>query len=239
MTAFYADGFGDRLVAPDLLPPAVLRLLAAEATLLDAATPTFDVLVEVGSMYGLHLDWSAASGKRYVGIDIVARYIKLGRDSVRSRGLDEKNYQLIEADAKDLDAVPLPNGRPLALYPFNSFGNMAEPGRVLDALARAGMPFAISSYGTDNRATFDRLEYYEACGYRNIVVAEDDQCVRFTAAEGLNTVAYHPELMTQWLVERGLAVRTHRFAGFGLFYAASDLRLDPAASSVTRNVFPL
>lgn len=222
MTAqFYASGAGDRLVAAALLPPAVRTLLDDEERMLDDLGDGIDVLVEVGSMYGLHLDWAVRSERAYIGIDVVPRYVDEGRARLAVRALPADRYRFDLTGAEDLAAVRLPAGRALALFPFNSFGNMQRPRAVLAALSDSGLPFAISTYRTDPPASQRRQEYYDACGYAGLRMTEDADGVRFRNDEGLDTVAYHPSRMAEWFRATGLAAAPVEFGGFGLLYVGA------------------
>ena len=220
-TQFYASGAGDRLVDADLLPPVVQALLAHEERMLDSISAGIDVLVEVGSMSGLHLEWAVRRGLGYVGVDVVSRYVAEGRARLADRALPADRYRFALADAEELPAVALPPGRAVALFPFNSFGNMARPRAVLTALAGSGLPFAISTYRTDRDASRRRREYYDACGYTGLRVTEDADGVRFRNDEGLDTVAYHPSRLAEWFRAAGLAAEPVEFGGFGLFYVGA------------------
>lgn len=220
---FYASGAGDRLIVEELLPAAVRDFLDSEERLLTGLAGHFDVLVEVGSMHGLHLDWAVRHDKSYTGLDVVERYIARGRQLIADRGLAPARYRLLIAPAERLAEVDLPAGRQVALFPFNSFGNMPDPAAVLDALALTGIPFMISTYGTDETATARRWEYYTACGYQGVVAGVEPAGVRFRTPDGLNTIAYHPRWLTAEAAARGLALSVLGFAEFGALYTSPSL----------------
>lgn len=219
-TGFYASGSGDRLIDAGLLPPAVHEFLDTELTLLDAFVSDFDVLVEAGSMHGLHLEWAIAHDISYLGLDIVPRYIERGRRSVEARGLAPDRFRFELAGAEDLATVTRPPGRALTLFPFNSFGNMTEPERVLAGLSAAGTPFLISSYDTGPAATRRRREYYTACGYEGLRVTEDETGIRFTSPDGLDTMAYHPAYLLGRLRAHGLEGSVLPCGEFGIAYVS-------------------
>ncbi len=68
---FYESGRGDRLIDPFLFPEEIKQFLLCEKRILEALAGSFNLLVEVGSMYGRYLKWAVENGKRYFGIDVV------------------------------------------------------------------------------------------------------------------------------------------------------------------------
>jgi hypothetical protein len=224
--AFYALGAGDRLIDTSLLPARVQEFLDGELRALARLAPGFDVLVEAGSMHGLHLDWAAGHGKGYVGIDVVERYIEAGRQRVADLNLPAQRYRFMCIGAERLPEVARPPGAAVAFFPFNSFGNMDDPFAVLDAVAISGLRFLISSYGTDARSTEIRLEYYKACGFTELEMREDFQGVRFTTPGGLNTIAFHKDYLLGRMAERGLDGSAITLSGFGQLYMSRSLVAD-------------
>lgn len=223
---FYATGPGDQLVDARLLPNRVQDFLVGEERLLARFAPGYEVLVEVGSMHGLHLEWAVENGKSYVGVDIVQRYVEAGRRRVADADLPAARYRFESIGAERLPEIALPPGRPVAFFPFNSFGNMEKPLAVLDAVADSGARFLISSYGTDTQSTEVRRKYYAACGFTGVEVHEDAQGVRFTSHDGLNTIAFHEEYLLGLLAERGMKASIVAFAGFGRMYTRFDWSSD-------------
>lgn len=221
--AFYAAGAGDRLIDTSLLPARVQDFLDEELCVLGRLASGFDVLVEVGSMHGLHLDWAAEHGKGYVGVDIIERYIDAGRQRVTDLDLPAQRYRFVHVGADRLSEVARPPGSAVAFFPFNSFGNMDDPLAVLDAVAGSGIRFLISSYGTDAWSTGIRLEYYNACGFTELEVREDLRGVRFTTPDGLNTIAFHEDYLLNRMAERGLGGSVVTLSGFGRLYLSRSL----------------
>lgn len=223
-SGFYGlDGDGQRLAEAAHYPPSIRRFLDEEARLARARLADYDVLVEVGCMWGRNADLALRSGKRYVGIDIVESYVDAANRDFRTRRLDER------ASAVLLDAADLPalvgsghvgeSERCLVFLPFNSFGNMADPVAVMSALAAFGSDFLISTYGTDADATGERERYYRMCAYAGIEVRSGPSGVRFVAPSGLDTIAYHPAEMRKMGEEAGLSIRGERFAGIGVLFS--------------------
>jgi hypothetical protein len=196
---FYASGAGDALVEPGRYPPAVRAFLAEEEAYIARTLRSFDVLVEVGSMDGLHLDLARRMGKSYLGIDPVERYVAAGRlrgAQVATPGA----ARFIVGCSEELprimglaEAIAL--GSPLVVFPFNSVGNMASLEAVATALVTAGAAFSLMTYATTVAATTAREAYYCACNYPGLARLDDPRGVRFCSPSGLDTIAYHSEVV--------------------------------------------
>jgi hypothetical protein len=220
---FYANGLGDRLVDDSLLPAAVRDFLAQEERLLAELCRDFDSLVELGSMYRLHLEFAVHNAKNYLGLDVVERYVTEGNRRVAALGLDGSGYKFLVCGIEDMGSVSLPTGRTLAFSPFNCVGNIPDLTGALKGLASSGLPFLLSSYRTDPLATRSREEYYAACGYTGMRIHHDPQGVRFTAADGLHTVAYEPNHMLALLAGAGIDADVVHFGDIGACYVSRDI----------------
>lgn len=221
---FYESGRGDRLIDPRFFPESIKRFLAGENKLLDGKTPFVDLLVEIGCMHGRYLEWAVQRQKRYIGLDIVQRYLEAGRNAVTKRALPGEMYRFILGGAEDVSKLVhpseygVPAERCLLWFPFNSFGNTKDPLLVLHELKRAGLPFLISSYQTTAEATVSREQYYRACGYRNIRIVEDSNGVCFRSSDGLRSMAYHPQHLQHLGAFCGLQITKKPFSQIGVVY---------------------
>jgi len=226
---FYESGHGDRLIDESCYPGEIEDFLREEENILNSLLPAMGLLIEVGCMHGRYLDWAIAKGISYLGIDVVPRYIEEGKARLRSLGLLDSSYRLCLGDARELASVmdqeqfAIAPGRSLMLFPFNSFGNMVEHERVIQSLARAERPFFISSYETDAFAIACRKKYYEGCGYSKVQAQSDDQGVRFSSPEGLETVAYHKDYLLKLLRRTGITAQSFRFGMIGRGYIGGQL----------------
>ena len=190
---FYGNYAGDLLVEESLYPPKVVEFLQREKDCLRSLTDTFQSLIEVGSMDGLHLEWAAKRRKRYVGIDIVERYIEAGNALVAARNLPASMFSFYLGDATRLDKHILEFeiiGNALLFFPFNSFGNMGDERAVASAVLNTRMPCFISTYRTDRMATQIRLDYYDSVGYSVNEVKETEKGVAVCLDGQYYTIAY-------------------------------------------------
>ncbi len=218
---FYASGLGDRLIDSETFPPTILGFLQGEEAVLRGVSRDVDTLIEVGCMEGRWLEWAIGIGKRYVGIDVVSRYVQVCLSRIACMNLSPSWYQCVLGSAVNLENLKSYWGssvHPLAFFPFNSFGNMEDPCAVIESLRKIGMPFLISSYDTSAYATACRLEYYANCQYSDLRCIEDDRGVLFHSPDGLHSFAYHEDFLLHEFRKRGLGVEVIVFADIGKMY---------------------
>ncbi|MBU3935018.1 class I SAM-dependent methyltransferase [Patescibacteria group bacterium] len=226
---FYSNGKGDRLIDPLFYPKAIRLFLEDEQRLLEQLTESFDLLIEVGCMHGRYLDWAARHGKSYVGIDVVKRYVDAGVKNVGELKLPRDRYRFVLGGAEDIATIIRPSdfgvdpGRCLALFPFNSFGNMPMLRPVIRSLAKSSLPFFISSYRISQKATECRRGYYRNCGYRGIKTLRSRRGVRFTSPDGLSTVAYDPAFLREVFIANNTVAKPVPFSQIGMAYLSAGL----------------
>lgn len=224
---FYASGKGDRLIDRANYSVEVRDYLRREREALRDMLRVFDVLVEVGCMHGRHLDDALDVGCAYVGIDPVDRYIASGHRRCADEAIDSRRARFVCADAADLVPVIADAARGvwgervLVFLPFNCFGNIQDPTRTLDALAVGMWPFFISAFRTTCFANAHRASYYANCGYDGVRGLPVPDGVRFVSDDGLDTTAYHPAVVTEWFLRRGVHVRVRGVARVGLAFVAA------------------
>src|SRR4030042_1009095 len=226
---FYESGKGDRLIDPLLFPEGIKQFLICEKRILEALVDSFDLLVEVGSMYGRYLKWAVENGKRYFGIDVVERYIEAGRKIILDSQLNPIKYRFVLGRAENITKLVRPDewsvkpNRCILFFPFNSFGNMNDPLTVVRSIRKSGLPFLISTYGTSEEINIYREKYYKNCGYARIDSIQDKKGVRFTSPDGLNTIAYHLDYLQNVFVTNHLKVTDIPFSKIGMAFVSSEL----------------
>jgi len=226
---FYDAGAGDRLVNPSCYPSPIKTYLADEEDLLNSQQGTFTMMVEVGCMEGRYLIWAKNAGKRYLGLDVVPRYIREGRRRASSGHIRGARFELCDArllyaELKRRDLIP--QGQlPIFVYPFNSFGNMDETEKVIVSLLQTRFPFLIFSYGIDDLSTAVRQEYYGNCQYRNLRIQACPEGVRFISDDGLDTIAFAPRFLRGIFRDKGLFVYAYRFSEVGVCYSPLSIDL--------------
>jgi len=220
--SFYDSGNGDPLIDAKNYPMEIRRYLRHEEEILCQLKDRFEILVEVGCMAGRYLSWILAHGKKYLGVDIVGRYIKQGRERLKSYKLTKPDYRMEICSAENIGRFLLENGladnrKLLLIFPFNSFGNMKNPEAVIASLSLINQPFLICSYKTDMRANAVRFIYYKRCGYKQISYFRGDIGVSFVSDEGLEAIAYYPGYIRRICQNHGMRVETE-VSGIGAFY---------------------
>ncbi len=227
--SFYDCGLGDRLVEDGMYPTEIKEFLVEEALLLERVESSFDLLVEVGCMQGRYLEWSIAHSKRYVGIDLVTRYIEAGIERAHELGLSASTCQFVVGDAEKLDDIVTPEllgnkqSKALLFFPFNSFGNIESYSAVIGSIKRCASPFCISTYTTSPLSLMTRLNYFSACQYAGLNVRDDNQGTLFSTKSGLHSMAYHPHFLLSELAQANLAAETIQFAQIGIAYLTPGL----------------
>jgi len=220
---FYSSGLGDSLVDETKYPDEIISYLSLEQELVSSLVGRFDVIVEVGCMNGRYLNWAMRKGKKYLGVDIVERYVKDGQERA-SRLLPKGSFRVEICDATLIHLIPeekgwiSKNNKTLLLFPFNSFGNMSKYELVINSLFESRYPFVICSYLTNKYSTFARQQYYENCGYSNVKRIIDHRGVRFLSDDGLDTVAYEPKYVEHIFRKKGIEIKTIVFSGIGVAY---------------------
>jgi len=228
---FYESGQGDRLIDPKFYPEEIKRFLSGERHLLNSLNHSFDALIEVGCMHGRYLNWALEQDKIYIGIDIVPRYIKLGRQRIRKIGLSPRRFQFKIGGAEKIHSLVNPGRlrvrprRCILFFPFNSFGNVLDIVPVIVSIRKSKLPFLICSYQTTEAASACRLEYYIRCGYKEICRHIDEKGVYFLSQDGLRSVAYHPQYTRKIFRAHELSVRISPFSMLGLAYYDERINL--------------
>lgn len=226
---FYESGKGDRLIDPLLFPDEIKQFLICERKILETLEDSFDLLVEVGSMYGRYLKWAVENGKCYLGIDIVQRYIEIGKKIILELQLNPDKYKFVLGGAENIaDLVKSTewNVKPskcLLFFPFNSFGNIESPLVVIGSIKKSSLPFLISTYGTSPEINVCREQYYRNCGYSEIISIQDEKGVRFVSPDGLSSIAYHPNYLQNLLINNGLKTTVIPFSKIGIAFTLPKL----------------
>ena len=218
---FYESGLGDKLVGEENFPADIKTHLAFEAELIKKylTQNKYNCLVEVGCMDGRLIGAAKRLGLEYLGIDIVDRYIHQANQKIAA--IKSKKFKALNCDIAKLD---LGNSKyenlksKLAVFPFNSFGNMQEPESALRAAFENGLDVLIMSYDTDNKSTAMREEYYNSCNYPGLNFSVDAKGVVFTSEDGLKTYAYSKDHLQNLLQKIGFEkIKIEKFGPLGLF----------------------
>jgi hypothetical protein len=186
---------GQALVAPENYPSAICDHLQQERRAVRQCVHEggYQAVIEVGCMDGcLHLETLLDLAVNYQGIDLTAEPIARLRRQLRQRfpGQSFPCADVADVCRLDLLAPRLAGDRVLTLFPFNSFGNLAQPEEALRVVAQCGFDALILTSDTGPAATAVRREYYRRC-YTKLQIRHDERGVLFRSPEGLSSYAYH------------------------------------------------
>jgi len=220
VAAFYSS-IGQALADDANYPAAIRQHLDEEKAILSRhlAAGKYSVVVEVGCMDGrLHMAQVLRFPLRYVGIDLVA-------ESVRKLNLclSERRVPASRAVGLAMDACQLAKldclrdeSSALVIFPFNSFGNMAEPSKVIAAAARLTVELLIFTYRTDEASNELRASYYRDSGMTNLECITNRSEVRFSSSNGLVSHAYTPRWFETEFARFGYRCAMDEFGRLGL-----------------------
>jgi hypothetical protein len=158
----------------------------------------YTTAIEVGCADGsLHMQTLLSLKLRYLGIDLVPRFISILNDKLQNLSPDQLAGALV------LDAQHISNLRPvmfgqkaLLVFSFNSFGNVDDPSKALAQACVAGFDVLILTYRTNGPASQRRSEYYAQCNLSGLRHDRNERGVVFCSDDGLHSYAYRrPWLM--------------------------------------------
>lgn len=229
---FYGTEKGDKLVDDRNYPDSIKVFLQQEKQLLLSKIPNHDVIIEVGCMEARNMEPAIKLGKKYIGIDIVQEYINIANEIVEQRKLTSI-CEFLCVDAEQLDQILKQSellktcNAPLFFFPFNSFGNMNNISKVLNSMRKIkNADFIIFSYDTDKNATQERYAYYNNCNYKNLLMTREENGIRFTAEDGLNSMAYNEVFLNKCIRNAGMRTESRSFANIGIAYFISTREKD-------------
>lgn len=224
---FYGTDNGNRLVNETNYPQSIKDYLEKEGEILNQEVKKHDIIIEVGCMEARNMEVAIRNGKKYIGIDIVSEYIDIANRIAKQRNLQE-TCEFLCIDAEKLDDILKKSDllkksqTPLFFFPFNSFGNMSNFDRVIKSIGNIkNSDFILFTYQTDDKSTTERFKYYDNCNYSNLKVNYEKNGVRFTADDGLNSMAYDENFLNDWIKKIGLNLETKIFSDIGIAYFIS------------------
>jgi SAM-dependent methyltransferase len=215
----YEDGQGDELINPQNYNSEISLYLEAEGKRLSKIVVEYDTVIEVGCMNGRYADFVLQLNKKYIGIDLVQRYIESAKKRYKS-AIDNKEAAFFCAGLEDLHTVlahitPQNLKKVLAVFPFNSFGNIENIDRAADVISNSVIDFVIFTYKTDKFTQIIRENYYLNSGFINLDCICDETGVRFISTEGLNSIAYSEKWVDKKLGGKGKELKIEEFATIG------------------------
>ena len=140
---FYDNKGGEKLIDTKFFVPEIDDYLRNEKEFIQKILELgkYPGILEIGCMNGRNLDIAKEQGIRYVGIDIVRRFVDEANRKIENLGIDAI---ALECDVKYLyDIKDVISSDFLAVFPFNSFGNVDDPQRALNSLSKQGLDLSL------------------------------------------------------------------------------------------------
>ena len=187
---FYDQGGGEKLIESNCFVPEIEEYLSKERQVIRDIFKghNYSGMLEVGCMNGRNLNIAKELGIEYIGIDLVERFIEEANKKI---GNLEINARAIKCDVGNLHKIGYMLSKSfLVVFPFNSFGNIDEPQRALNAVSKEGLDSLILTYGTDSMTTRVRRNYLENSELGKLQEIITPKGVVFTSVGGLCSYAY-------------------------------------------------
>ncbi len=195
---FYDLEGGENLVNANNYPLEIIDYLQDEKQVIidNLRKRGYEGMLEIGCMEGRNLDVASKLGIKYIGIDIVKRFIESTNKKISVGGVN--GFAKI-CDVKEIaNLSQLLDSSFLGIFPFNSFGNVDSPKEALVSLSKKNLDILILTYKTTERAVSVREKYLNSCGLIDLVKVKDSKGVVFRSKEGLCSYAYFPKTIFQW-----------------------------------------
>ena len=220
----YHESQGRNLLNPEKYPEEVKAYLQKEKQILSQLKPHFKVLVEVGCFDGTYLQFCHRHRKKYIGIDINLEYLEEGKHKADFFNTPTQEYEFHNLNAQNLHEIKsasqlfqsTPKEEILVMFPFNCLGNIPNVQSVIDSLNTLGLAYFISNFNTTNEATKVREQYYGNCDYDTIIKRVDNDGVRFTSIDGLNSVAYDLNFLITKFIHTNTNTQMIHINGIGI-----------------------
>lgn len=218
----YENGSGDELINPLNYNDQIALYLKAESEIFGEIIKDYYLVVEIGCMDGRYTDFVLKSGKKYLGIDAVQRYIENAKKKYKSAIIDDK-AAFFSTGLKDLEAVIADSQtqslkKTVAVFPFNSFGNIENIEQAIDIISNSLIDFVIFTYKTDKATQLIRENYYSRSGFVNLDCIYDETGVRFISSEGLDSVAYSEKWLREKFESSGRILKAREFGAIGQLF---------------------
>ena len=223
---FYDLMVGSKLMDDGNYTDEVKNYLRSENLILQRYLPHFECAIEVGCAWGRNLSTVENCGLSYIGIDYSQEYIMLAKQQFETS--KSREFLLLNAlqiaEIPKLSRVYIPSQKHLYFFPFNSFGNMPSPDKIINSfVSLENSSFMLFTYQTSSKANNERLKYYQNCGYLNLSCETSDHYVRFVSDEGLDCFAYEDSFFLKLSHSSDLKCQIVKFGGIGKLIIYSNL----------------
>lgn len=238
---FYGQKNGWRMFDARMLTPEVTAYLNEEkrqiAGYLENSASGLSQFVEIGCGYGRYLHVALKYKVNYRGVELVRWLAELGKARIAACQLPENcSAQIEHLSAEHLHCV-LPysehdiSSKSCVFFPFNCFGNLSDPLRVLSELKGRNTEVIISGFSSSEQTTSARMAYYAKCGCTDLSSQHTEQGVQISSSEFLESLAYQSGALELLLNEFGFRL-TKRIShsAIGELFFFTPFHLSPEMS---------
>lgn len=218
---FYASQKGKEILNENNFPPTIQHFLASERTaiqkILTKMQLSYDALLELGCGNARNIDLALAAKLMYYGIDFIESEITLASIKIKEKNAQGKAKCLSIMDLNHQTTPIPPDTRTICLYPFNLFGNIFDPLKVIQISHELKYDLLVSTYREDTSIT-PIIDYYQACGLSNIKTNLVNNGVLFSSDQGFNSIIYKKNYLEQIAKKLHFDMKTFDFGTLGRLY---------------------
>jgi ubiquinone/menaquinone biosynthesis C-methylase UbiE len=216
---FYDAGGGENLTNENYLTSEIRDYLTNEREILTNLIKknNYEGILEIGCMDGRNLEIAKNLKINYVGIDIVERFIEKANEKMKNLNITAEAFK---CDVKSLKRVKnLISNKFLAVFPFNSFGNIDGAEEALRSVSKQQLDCIILTYKTSIEANTARKAYLNRSQKTALKMTISSKGVLFTSAKGLHSYAYSSKKIKEMGENNGYKkIDEHDFSKIGKLY---------------------
>ncbi|GAA5020300.1 hypothetical protein GCM10011506_05130 [Marivirga lumbricoides] len=228
MSSIYDNEIGNRLIDSKNYSRAISEFISLERQITCNGISEYSQVIEIGCMHGRLLQFVREQNQRYLGIDYSKKQIDYGtRFFSNYMGSDCK---LIHGNAECLADISelrflTPEKRSIAIYPFNSFGNINNHLSAINSISRLNVDFIIFTYTCSELANKERALYYYGSGFTDLLISRSAKGVLFESPEGLSTYSFEESWIKDNFLKNGVKVSVTNFGQIGLAIYKSGMNV--------------
>ncbi len=218
---FYSCSHGREILNSENFSPDIMNYLEGESKTIQEVIinylEDYHAMLEVGCGHARNVGVSLRLGLKYYGIDFIENEIVTARRKLKEKKLSGHVKCLSVLDLNKA-TTPVPASlKTVCIFPFNVFGNIFEPVRILKIMHDLNYTMLISTYRQD--ADKDAvLSYYKACGLNHVKAMTVENGTMFVTKEGFRSIVYHSDYLYDIASQLGLVVDSFEFSKIGKLY---------------------
>lgn len=218
---FYSSPQGNEILNNKNFTPKIMNYLDEEhqaiQRILGTRTEKYDALLEIGCGHASNIKLSALLRLKYFGIDFIENVIKVARYQISKNKLSGQ-VDCLSVLNLDHTTTPVPQDmRTVCLFPFNVFGNIFEPIRILKIMKMLNYAMLISTYRNDMKLT-PILNYYESCGLSHIKSIKSEKGTTLISNNKFKSIVYNSDYIHTLADQLSMTVESCEFGKIGKLY---------------------